>query len=134
MPETQINLQELAGGAVAERFNREFQKVLNNIADPNTEAKKKRKVQMTVTVTPNEDRTLATITILAKPTLEPAKQIETQLVIGQDASGKAVAKELMSGIPGQTFIDGDGDVATDTGDKVIEFETTKSKKTGSDKR
>ncbi|MCE7699820.1 MAG: hypothetical protein K8E24_013725 [Methanobacterium paludis] len=129
-----INLQELAGGAVAERFERELQQVLNNIADPNTDAKKKRKLQVVLTLAPNEDRTLASISILAKKTLVPAKEIETQLVIGQDGRGRTVAKELASGIPGQTFIDQEGDIAEDDGTKIVKFATEKSKKTGSDKQ
>ncbi|MFX3616104.1 MAG: replication terminator protein [Sporolactobacillus sp.] len=128
-----INLDALAGGAVAERFNRELQLVLNNIADPNTDAKKKRKLQLTVTFSPDEKRSLAGLSILAKKTLVPAKEIETQLVIGQDSTGRVVAKELLSGIPGQTFIDQDGDPATDTGDKILKFETTKTKAAGDKK-
>jgi hypothetical protein len=128
-----INLDTIAGGAVAERFNKELQLVLNNIADPNTDAKKKRKLQLTVTFAPDEKRSLAGLSILAKKTLVPAKEIETQLVIGQDRDGRVVAKELMSGIPGQTFIDDEGDQVTDTGDKVLKFETQKSKTAGDKK-
>ncbi|SFG09882.1 hypothetical protein [Sporolactobacillus nakayamae] len=128
-----INLQTLAGGAVAERFNRELQQVLNNIADPNTDAKKKRKLTITVTFAPKEDRSLANISVLAKKGLVPAKEIETSFMLGQDQNGHVVAKELVSGIPGQTFIDQDGDIASDNGEKVVKFETSKSK-TGSDSK
>ena len=38
-----INLEELAGGAVAEKVNVELGKVLANMMDVNTDAKKKRK-------------------------------------------------------------------------------------------
>lgn len=128
-----INLDTLAGGAVSERFNRELQLVLNNIADPNTDAKKKRKLTITVTFAPDEKRSLAGLSILAKKALVPAKEIETQLVIGQDRQGHVVAQELQSGIPGQTFIDQEGELATDTGEKILKFETQKQKASGDKK-
>lgn len=36
-----INLNEFADGAALERFNREMKRVLENIADPNTDPTKK---------------------------------------------------------------------------------------------
>lgn len=41
------NLSEMSNGAVNERFNYELQKVVENICDPNTDPKKKRKITLT---------------------------------------------------------------------------------------
>lgn len=128
-----FSLEQMAGGAVAERFRRELRQVLTNISDPNTDAKKKRKLQLTITFAPNEDRDFAEISISAKKTLVPAKEIETKLVIGRDSDGKTIAQELKSGIPGQTFIDPEGDIASDTGEKIVKFETQKQKSAGDKK-
>ena len=116
-----INLDNFADGAVAERFNMELQKVLENIADPNTDAKKVRKVTLTVSFKADDKRDVALVSVQAKSQLAPALEIETKIIMDQDSRGNIVGAELMSGIKGQTFIDSDGDIADDTGNKIIEF-------------
>ncbi|POD45915.1 replication terminator protein [Pseudomonas syringae pv. syringae] len=116
-----INLTDFADGAVAERFNMELSKVLENIADPNTDPKKVRKVTLTISLKADDKRDIAQVGIVAKTTLVPAKDIETKIVMGQDNKGKVVGAELKSGIKGQTFVDDDGDIASDTGDKIVDF-------------
>ncbi|MEK5479915.1 hypothetical protein NYE70_23755 [Paenibacillus sp. FSL R5-0407] len=51
----EIKLESLADGSISERFNQELQKVLINIADPNTEAKTTRKINISLTIKPNEN-------------------------------------------------------------------------------
>lgn len=114
-----IKLNEFAGGAVAERFNIELQKVLENITDPNTDPKKPRKLQLTLTVKADENRDIASVSIQTKTSLVPAKDIETKIIMDYDASGKVVGDELKSGAKGQMFIDDDGDLADDKGNKVV---------------
>lgn len=113
-----IDISKLAGGGVSERFGIEMQKVLANIADPNTDPKKARKVTVTVTLKGDEKRGVASVSIDAKTTLAPARGLETTIVLGTDNAGNVVGEELMSGQQGQTFIDNDGDVADDTGHKI----------------
>lgn len=121
-----VDLNEFADGAVMERFNIELQKVLENIADPNTDPKKARKLNITVTLKADGKRDIATVGIQAKTTLAPAKDIETKIVIDQDQAGKIIGKELRSGIKGQTYFDEDG-VYEDTGEKIIDFRKQNSK-------
>lgn len=116
-----VDLNNFANGAVAERFNLELQKVLENIADPNTDPKKPRKLTLTVKVTGNENRDIADVEVEAKLTLAPARTIESKIIIDRDSSGKIVGSELKSGAKGQTYIDEDGDIADDTGKKIIDF-------------
>lgn len=116
-----IDLNNFANGAVAERFNLELQKVLENIADPNTDPKKARKLVLTVKVSGNENRDIADVEVEAKLTLAPAKPIESKLVIDRDNKGKIIGAELKSGVKGQTFIDDDGDISDDKGNKIIDF-------------
>jgi hypothetical protein len=103
--EKSFNLAELAKGALLERFNMELTKILQNIADPNTEPKKARKIQITLTLKPNERRNVASVSVQAKSTLVPTKPIETEIVIDRDNEGKVVASEFYGGIPGQVNID-----------------------------
>lgn len=121
-----VDLNEFADGAVMERFNIELQKVLENIADPNTDPKKARKLNITVTLKADGKRDIASVGIQAKTTLAPAKDIETKIVIDQDQAGKIIGKELRSGIKGQTYFDEDG-VYEDTGEKIIDFRKQNSK-------
>lgn len=112
-----VSLASVAGGAIEEKFDYALRDVLANIADLNTDPKKKRKITLTMTVSGNEQRTLGEVSFQIKTSLAPAKPIETSLLI--DTDGKRVTgAELKSGQAGQTFIDDDGDVADDRGHKI----------------
>lgn len=50
-----ITLENLCGGAIQEKVNRAIHKVANNILDPNTDPKKKREVNVKITLLPNKD-------------------------------------------------------------------------------
>jgi uncharacterized protein YuzE len=116
-----INLADFAEGAVAERFNIELRKVLENIADPNTDPKKKRKVVLTITLAADEQRDIAQVSIQAKTTLVPAKDIETKIILDYDNKGNVTGAELKSGVKGQSYITEDGEIADDRGTKIISF-------------
>jgi len=120
-----IDLNSFAQGSLQERVNIELQKVLANIADPNTDPKKVRKVTLTLSISGDDQRNLAAVQIQAKSNLAPAKAIETKIIMDLDHKGKVTGAELKSGVQGQTYIDTDGDVATDTGEKIISFKATK---------
>lgn len=114
---TKINLNTLAEGALLEKANMAMQQIFENIQDPNTEATKPRKLTMIVTLKPNEKRDLAPATIDVRTNLAPVKGVDTNFIIGEDSDGITGA-EMKSSIPGQMFIDRDGDVADDLGHKV----------------
>lgn len=122
-----IDLNKFAAGAVSEKFNSEMQRVLDNIADPNTDFKKAWKVTLTVTLKPNENRNLADIKVEAKSTIAPPQPIGTEMLIGIGNDGKVTGKELMSGKEGQSYFDDKGDVRDDVGEKIEEEKTRKSK-------
>jgi hypothetical protein len=122
-----IDLSNFADGAVAERVNIEIQKVLENLADPNTDAKKARTITVKITMKGDEKRDLANVSVQASSKLAPAKEIETKIVLDRDGRGKIVGQELKSGVKGQVFMDSDGDVAEDTGKKIVDFRKTEGK-------
>lgn len=119
-----FDLNSFADGAALERFNREMNRVLENIADPNTDPSKKRTLTLTFTLTADEARDVVTTDVSAKSKLVPANSVGTKLIIDVGQDGKLVGQELKSGAKGQTYINDDGDVAEDTG-KVIDFRNTK---------
>lgn len=116
---TAINLEKFAEGALAEKVNIELQKVMENINDPNTEANKARKVVITLTLKPDEKREIIATTVDTKSTLVPSKGVATTMLLGTDATGKVVGRELASGAPGQTYFTDDGVIRNDEGDEVI---------------
>jgi hypothetical protein len=114
-----IDLTNFADGSVAEKFNQELQKVLENIADPNTDPKKVRKLTLTIKVAGNDKREVLDVQVESKAALVPAKAIETKLIMDYDNAGRVTGAELKSGIKGQTFLDTEGDVSDDVGNKII---------------
>lgn len=120
MNEKIIDLNKFAGGAVSEKFNNEMQRVLDNIADPNTDFKKARKVTLTVTIKPNAKRNLADIKVEAKSTIAPPQPIGTEMLIGIGTDGEVTGKELMSGVEGQSYFDDKGAVRNDVGEEIKE--------------
>lgn len=116
---TAINLEKFADGALAEKVNIELQKVMENINDPNTEVNKARKVVITLTLKPDEKREIIATTVDTKSTLVPSKGVATTMLLGTDANGKVVGRELASGAPGQTYFTDDGVIRNDEGDEII---------------
>lgn len=51
-----LSLVNLGGGAAVEMFDEALEKVLENILDPNTEAKTKRVITLKMTISPAENR------------------------------------------------------------------------------
>ena len=115
-----IDLSKIANTALQEK--KELEKVLENILDLNTEAKATRKITITLTMSTDDERTVVKTGMEVKSTLAPQKGVATTVIVGRDDTGKIHANELKSGIPGQTYFDGNGDMRTDTGELVEEVE------------
>lgn len=102
-----LTIESLYGGGAVERLHNALQEALDNILDPNTPAKKVRKVKLELSIKPNEQRTLAEMLVTTACTLCPPEPLETSIMIDKDASGKAHASELVSGEnPAQTILPG----------------------------
>lgn len=113
-----IDLNQFADGALAAKVNNELEKVLENIADPNTDPKKNRTITIAINIHGDENRDVLNTTVSTKSKLQPAKEVETKILMGADQQGNMIGKELRSGVKGQMFFDNDTDVAHDTGEKV----------------
>ena len=96
-----INLQEFAGGALAERFNGALKEVLENLQDPNTSHTAKRKLTITLDFQTNEAREISSVDIVAKTKLVPAKAITTSLIMDINCEGEVIASEYKKQIVGQ---------------------------------
>ena len=99
-------LDELMDGAMTERFNRELDRVLNNVLDPNTSPKAKRQIQIIFDVIPNERRDAAEFKTDVKSKLAPAMAISQTVFLRQDDEGRVTATEITKEVPGQVSMDG----------------------------
>ncbi|MEC5241172.1 replication terminator protein [Bacillus mycoides] len=113
-----IDLNSFADGAVAERFDAEFERVLENMSDPNTDPKKPRTITLTLSITGDKKREVWDCQVQAKSKLAPTIEVGSKILMGRDHSGQIVGQELSSGVKGQYYIDTEGDVANDIGEKV----------------
>lgn len=118
MSEYMVDLNDFADGALAARFNEELQKIIENIADPNTEPHKNRTLTIQVQIHGDDRRDVLNARVIAKSKLLHAKEAETKILMGVDNNQNIIGKELKSGIKGQMFIDNDGELAHDTGEKA----------------
>lgn len=86
------SLDDLAGGALLELFHAEWEKVLENIADPNTSAEAQRSLSIKLTIKPGEDRDTGRIAINVGSKLAPAAGTKTQVYFVRE-KGRLVALE-----------------------------------------
>ena len=99
-----INLETFAGGALSERFSMAYQEVLENIMDPNTEFKKKRKLTLELSFTVTEDRELSVVDISTKTKLAPNAPTSTKILIDRDGNGGVIASEYEKQYAGQRYM------------------------------
>ena len=102
---TNLNISNIADGALVEQVDCEIQKVLANIIDVNTDATKKRKIVVTLTFEPSDDRDITDVTFETKSQLQPSRKQTTRVAFEKHGS-KIVAEELRRGaIKGQVRLD-----------------------------
>ena len=81
-------LEDFAGGAVAERIGSAIQRVYENIANPNMDAEKARKLTIELTFKPDKnDRTDVDVTAIVKTSLQPEKAISSRMTVESDGRG-----------------------------------------------
>lgn len=118
----EINIESLKNGAVAERFNDAIARIIENVMDKNTDYKVNRKVVISLSMKPNEDRDLISTTIDVKTTLAPPKVLQTMIAIGRN--GETVgATEVGQQLVGQRKIDVETGEIVEVGNKLIEMQS-----------
>ena len=100
-----INIEQFSNGELTQQINREMEAVARNIADPNTEAKTTRKITVTITLKPNEQKDFITTSITTKSPLAPTLGAVTALAVGKNLkTGEIEVGEIRNQIPGQMAI------------------------------
>lgn len=89
LPEA-LTIQNLASGAVGEMFAEALSRVAANIADPNTEPTKKRRIVITLDLEPYKDRTGAQTSVSVETKLAGIRPAETSVYFAE-RGGKHLA-------------------------------------------
>lgn len=101
------SILEMSMGSILERVDYEMGKVLDNILDPNTSPTAKRKITVTLELTPSSDRKTITVHTVAKLSLVPTDSVTTSLCITTlPDTGEMIVAEMVPQVPGQMFMDG----------------------------
>lgn len=99
--ETQrASILQMAQGAFQERVDYEMQRCVDNILDVNTKATAKRKITLTIELTPDDDRRQIRVNVVAKATLAATNPVATS------GNGEMVVAEMVPQLPGQMRMDG----------------------------
>lgn len=100
-----VELQNIVGGALQEKFEKAFEKVVENMQDVNTSFRIKRGINIKLSFSQNEmrDEVLCDIDVVEK--LAPQAAIRTQFAVGKDLrTGELYAEEFGKQIKGQMSI------------------------------
>ena len=100
--EAQRSILQMCRGAFQERVDYEMPHLMENIFDPNTAAKAKRKVTITLELCPDDTRQNIVVNCLVKTTLAPSNPATTMLY----AVDEHTVVEMVPQIPGQIAVDG----------------------------
>lgn len=103
-----VSLEEILGGGLNEQFAKSFEKVVANLADPNTAFKPCRKITIELKFTQNEARDDVSCAVSVKEKLEAQAPMSTAFMIGKNLkTGEMYAEEYgrHNRLKGQTTID-----------------------------
>ena len=108
------DLQTIGAGAAAEKFQAELRAVLENIRDPNTQAKAKRKIVLEYVFLPDEDREKVLVGISARSILPSTKPSGDVMFVGSKG-GEAIATVMHGANGPEDPRQGILDISTGTG-------------------
>lgn len=89
-----LTLEDIRKGAILEQFNYELMQLANNSLDPNTDATRARKVQLTIKIKPDKDREVGKLEATIKTDFAPQSAVETNISFGHDSDGCATISEF----------------------------------------
>ena len=119
-----INVEQFAGGKLSVQLNKALEKVTENIQDPNTDAQKVRKINVSISLRPNDERNFVSTTVETKLSLAPELGATTALSMGRDLrTGEVEAIEIFNQIPGQMSVNDVIDQEEDEPQKAFDPDT-----------
>lgn len=119
-----INLEQFAGRKLSVQLNKALEKITENVQDPNTDAQKVRKINVSISFRPNDERNFVATTVETKLSLAPELGATTALSMGRDLrTGEVEAVEIFNQIPGQMNVDDVIDQEEDETPKAFDPDT-----------
>ena len=119
-----INLEQFAGGKLSVQLNKALEKITENVQDPNTDAQKVRKINVSISLRPNDERNFVSTTVETKLSLAPELGATTALSMGRDLrTGEVEAIEIFNQIPGQMSVNDVIDQEEDETPKAFDPDT-----------
>ena len=119
-----IDLEQIAGGKLSVQLNKALEKITENVQDPNTDAQKVRKINVSISFRPNDERNFVATTVETKLSLAPELGATTALSMGRDLrTGEVEAVEIFNQIPGQMNVDDVIDQEEDETPKAFDPDT-----------
>lgn len=106
-----MKLKDMVGGALQQKFQNSFDRVMENMQDENTPYKDKRQITITTTFVQNEQRDDVVCDIAVKEKLAMQGGLKTHFSVAKDLkTGKVAAEEYgennwQKGIPESSYID-----------------------------
>lgn len=125
-----IDLKEMVGGALQEKFQHSFERVMENLQDRNTPFKDKREIVIKMTFAQNEQRDHVVASVKVTEKLASQGELVTQFAMGKDLrTGEVIAEEYGNQLKGQIALD-TSKVDVETGevleaDTVVDFRKVK---------
>lgn len=111
-----ISLEELVGGALQEQFEKSFDRVVENLADPNTPFKTTRKITIELKFTQNEMRDDVSCAVMVSEKLAAQAPMLTYFAVGKNLkTGEMYAEEYGRNKPlkGQITVEEIEDISVD---------------------
>ena len=119
-----IDVEQFAGGKLSVQLNKALEKITENVQDPNTDAQKVRKINVSISFRPNDERNFVATTVETKLSLAPELGATTALSMGRDLrTGEVEAVEIFNQIPGQMNVDDVIDQEEDETPKAFDPDT-----------
>ena len=121
-----VELKDLVGGALQEQFSKAFDKVVENLQNPNTSYRNTRKITIELKFTQNEARDDVKCAVSVTEKLAAQSPLETGFAIGTDLrTGKVYAQEYGKQVRGQIGMDmvdlHTGEVIETPADNVVDL-------------
>lgn len=123
-----IELKEIVGGALQEKFNKAFEKVIENLQDQNTSFKVRRGITITMAFDQNEARDDVSVTVNVQEKLAPQAGMKTQFAIGKNLkTGEVFAEEYGKQVKGQMALENleqeepESDSGTSKAARILDF-------------
>lgn len=127
-----VELKEIIGGGLQEQFEKSFERIVENLQNPNTPFKNSREITIKLKFTQNEKRDDVKCAVQVSEKLAPQAPMETAFSIGKNLkTGELYAEEYGKQVKGQmstddlqapkVIIDGNT-VDTETGEVIKEHQ------------